>query len=75
MKSPFAPPERSIYPGVVQLGRMLDLGSRGHRFKSCYSDFIDHYSNLFIVDKRISQLSVNQSYVGSSPTGKNGLVN
>ena len=27
-----------FYPGVDQLGRSPDLGSGGHRFKSCYSD-------------------------------------
>ena len=29
----------SFYPGVDQFGRSPDLGSGGHRFKSCYSDY------------------------------------
>ena len=33
----------SIYRELAQFGRALDLGSRGHRFKSCIPD---HYARL-----------------------------
>lgn len=44
------------YPGVVQLGRTLDLGSRGREFESRHSDqpgkvmhFIDTHSKIRVI--------------------------
>ena len=35
------PARRAIIRDVAQLGSALDLGSRGHRFKSCHPDQSD----------------------------------
>ena len=31
-----------MFRNMAQFGRALDLGSRGRRFKSCYSDLCDN---------------------------------
>ena len=45
--------ESRIYPGVAQLGSAIASGAMGHRFKSCYPDFIGHYSKLLMVKEML----------------------
>ena len=66
-KEPFTSmvsPLRRQFRGVVQFGRMLDLGSRGRRFKSCLSD---QYARVAEWQTRLTQNQVGNRE-GSSPS-------
>ena len=52
---------------IVQLGRTLALGARGHTFKSCYADQMNFMRKEMPSSSAVEHLTVNQNVAGSIP--------